>query len=249
MTDCEVLCADAPGLVSLHADDPDRLAAFAHAASCRGCARALREAERLHVVRAELGPSAAPVVALAGTAQAIGRELVRERRRRSGWAAIAAAVVTAILVGFAGHRGGSGPDRVVAFALAAAGVALSALSATIPVGALTGAAVAAGAAALIAGREGPLEAETGVWCVLAELACAGVVVWTGWLALRGGTTRHARSAVAAAAAAGALAGAGALQITCSAHESALHLLVFHAGGVVLAATLAALIWRPRVVGV
>jgi hypothetical protein len=51
--------------------------------------------------------------------------------------------------------------------------------------------------------------------------------------------------LAAAAAAGALAGDAALQVTCSAHGVGLHLLAFHAGGVVLAAAAASLLRRGR----
>jgi hypothetical protein len=245
MTDCERLREDAPGLLALPQGDPARAAAFAHAAGCPGCARALREAERLQAMLDALEPSALPVGALTRAAAAIEAELVRERRRRAGWGALAAAAATAVLVGLARHRAGTGLDWALAAALAAAGVALSALSVRLPLGVLGGAAVATGLAALLAGGEGQLQAEMGLHCLVTELACAGAVVWAGWMALRGGTTRPARRAVAAAAAAGALAGAGALQVTCGAHGVALHLLAFHAGGVVLAAAAAALLWRPR----
>jgi hypothetical protein len=250
MTACERLRAEAAGLAALPPDDPERAAAAAHAEGCPECARALRQAERLQAMLETLEPSALPVGALARAAQAIEDELIRERRRRSGWAALAAAAVTAVLAGVAHHRVGSGIDWGLAVALAVAGVALSAVSVRRPLAALGGAAVAAAAVVLLGGRQGGFETglafHAGLECLLTELASAGVVLWAGWMALRGGTTRPARAAVAAAAAAGALAGAAALQITCPAHTLGLHLLVYHAGGVVLAALAAsALVRRPR----
>jgi hypothetical protein len=257
MTDCERLRADAPGLAALPPDDPERAAAFAHAEGCPGCTRALHEAERLQAVLAAFAPPArrggarAPEpwaatspeadLAQAPVLRALEAELVHERRRRSAWAGLAAAAATVALVALARHRGGSGLDWTLAGLLAVAGAALAALAARLPWGALAGAAVAAGAAVVCAGHAGPAEVGTGVHCLLTELACAGVVLAAGWLALRGGTTRPARVALAAAAAAGALAGAAGLQVACSAHEIGLHLLAFHAGGVVLAAGLAALL--------
>lgn len=244
MTDCERLRRDAPGLVALPPDDPERAAAVAHASGCPGCADALRGAEQLQGLLGEAEPAGLEPGVLARAAAAIEEELVRERRRRSGWGALAAALVAAALLGLARHRGGSAADWTVAGLLVAVAVAVAALAARAPRAVLAVAAVAA-AAAVCAGAGGPIEAGTGVHCLLVELLGAGAVLWVGWMALRGGTTRPARAAVAAAAAAGALAGAGALQVTCGAHGVAAHLLAFHAGGVALAAVAATLLWPRR----
>jgi hypothetical protein len=245
MTTCERLRAEAAGLVALPPGDPEREAAFAHAAGCQGCARALRQAERLQALLAEAEPGALPPGAPARAARAIEEELVREGRRRSGWSAGMAALAAVLLLAVARHRGGSALDWCLFAGLGAAAAALAGLAARRPGAALAGALLSALAAAGLAGHAGPLEAEAGLHCVLSELVCAGAVVWAGWMALRGGTTVPARSAVAAGAATGGLAGAAALQVTCGSHGVAGHLLLFHAGGLVLAVALAALLWRPR----
>ena len=247
MTDCERIRAEAPGLMSLPAGDPERVAALAHAAAhCPRCEKALRQAERLQALLGDVQPAPLPAAALARAAQAIEDELRRERRRRSVWSAGAAAVLMALLVGLAPHRKGSAADWLVASGLALVALALSALSVRRPLVALAGGAAAALAAAVATGGPGPLEAEIGLHCLLTELAAAAAVVGAGWLALRGGATSPARWAVAAAAAAGALAGGAALEVTCPAHEALPHDLVFHLGGVLLAAGVASLLGRRRV---
>jgi hypothetical protein len=247
VTECERIRADAAGLAALPPDDPERAAAFAHAQGCPGCARALAEAARLQALLGEDEAPALPAGALARAAQAIEEELGREARRRSAWAAAAAAAVLAAVVGLARRRQAAPLDWGVAAALGGLAVALAALARGRPRTAL-GAALAAAFAAILAGGAGPVEAETGVHCLLTELAGATAVVVAGWLALRGSATRPARAAVAAAAAAGALAGAAGLQIACPAHELASHLVLFHAGGVLLAAVAAALLAGGRRVG-
>lgn len=64
-----------------------------------------------------------------------------------------------------------------------------------------------------------------------------------WLALRGGLTSIGLKFTVSAASAGALAGDAALHLTCQAHESLPHLLVFHVGGILLAAVVSSLVWR------
>lgn len=105
--------------------------------------------------------------------------------------------------------------------------------------------VAALAAAALSGARGPLAPALGAECLATELATAGLVVAAAWFALRGGTTVPATAAMAGAAGAGALAGDAALQLTCSAHGSAPHLLLFHVGGIVLALGVGATLWRRR----
>jgi len=245
MTICEQLRAEAPGLAALPPDDPERRLAWEHARSCEGCARALREAERLQAVLGAWSPEPISSATLSRAAAAIAVELSAERRRRSIFSAAAAGAFAAALVALARHRGGSALDWTTASLLAALAMVLAALSGRRPWLVLGGVLGVALAGALVEGRPGPLEAGAGVECLLWELVAATVVALAGWLALRGGTTAPPRSALAAAAAAGALAGDAALQVTCEAHAVGPHLLAFHVGGVLLAAGIASLVWRPR----
>lgn len=88
-------------------------------------------------------------------------------------------------------------------------------------------------AALAAAAPG-LFAAVGVHCLAFELlAAAGPVAA---VALAGGfSAQGPRWTAAALAASGALAGQVALHFSCPAHSAGLHLLVFHLGGVALAA--------------
>ncbi len=245
MTVCEQVRADAPGLAGLPRGDPERVAAWAHAAECDGCARALREAETLQAVLGEWQPAPVPMAVLDRVARTIEVELRREARRRSALSSGAAGVVMVGLVALSRRRAGSPIDWIAAAALAAAALALAALAGRRPSFTVAAAAAAALIAALFAGGPGPLEPDVGAECVLWELGSAAVVVGASWIALRGGTTSFTRSTLAAAAAAGALAGAAALQVVCGGHAFGPHLLAFHVGGVLLAAALAGLLWRPR----
>jgi hypothetical protein len=245
MTECERLRADAPGLAALPEADPERRAAWVHAGGCEGCARALREAERLQELLGGLHPEPLSALLLARASAAIDRELRRETRRRSTWTAGVAAALMALLLGLSQHRTGTGLDWVLLGCLAAAALVLAGLASRRPLPVVAAASAAAVAAALIGGGPGPLEAGIGFHCLLSELVTAGLVVTAGWLALRGGTSMLSRRVAAATAAAGSLAGEAVLQVTCGFHGFGAHLLVFHAGGVLLAAAGAALLWRPR----
>jgi hypothetical protein len=245
MTECERLRADAPGLAALPASDPERAAAWSHASGCVGCARALREAERLQALIAGWEPAPLPPSALARASLAIRDELQREARRRTIGSVAAACAALVLAVGLARTRSPAAGDWAVAAAVGALAVALAATARRRPLLVTAAAALAALSAALVLGGPGPLAASEGLRCLATELASAGAVVGAAWLALRGGTTSPARSAIAAAAAAGALAGDAALQITCEAHGAAPHLLAFHVGGVILAAAGASLLWRGR----
>jgi hypothetical protein len=83
----------------------------------------------------------------------------------------------------------------------------------------------------------------GTYCVVIEQLCAllpaAAVVWHA----RRGATLSAWS-LAQAAAAGALAGAAALHLSCPAHHATAHLWVFHVGGVIAAAAIAAALAKP-----
>jgi hypothetical protein len=247
VTACDRVRTGAPGLAALPPDDPERAAAWAHARGCSACARALREAERLQaLVGEEWRPAPVTAAALERASGAIRADLRRDARRRAAASVAAAAAAAVALAGIARERSPSPADWVLAAVLLALALVLAAAAGRKP-GIATG--VAAGGAAVAAaltGHAGPLAAAVGAECVAAELVAGGAVAGAAWLALRRGTGAPAPLAMAAAAAAGALAGGAALQLTCEAGASALHAVVFHAGGIVLAATIAAAVWRrPR----
>jgi hypothetical protein len=245
LIDCEHLRADAAGLAALPPGDPERVAARAHASGCAGCARALREAERLQelVAACELPPL--PAGALERATEAIVAELRREARLRAtaSIAAVCASMVALVGLTWGGAR--TAEDCAWAAILGALAVALAAVARRRSFLVVAAAVLAATIAAVAAGQPGPLAPWIGLHCLGAELASAAMVVGAAWLAIRGGTTTLARSAVAAAAAAGALAGDAALQVTCAAQGAIPHLLAFHVGGVLLAVLGASALWGAR----
>lgn len=245
MTALEHLGDEAAGIAALGPDDPQRLAAEAHAHGCPECARALVEGERVQALLAEAEPASLPDAAPGRAYEQIRGDLRREARRRRVGAVAAVCAAVLVLVGFARTRSGSGVDRAVAAVLWATAVVLAAGASRRPGLVVAGSVLAALAVGVISGGPGPLVASLGLHCVLSELGSAALVVGAVWLAVRGGDTSQARSSMAAAAAAGALAGDAALQVTCAAHGSMPHLLAFHAGGVLLAAACAGLLWRRR----
>jgi hypothetical protein len=88
---------------------------------------------------------------------------------------------------------------------------------------------------VLALSHGSLAFATGMKCVIHELVTAAVPLVA--LVLLRRTTGISRAGIAGIAASGALAGDAALHVSCPAASSAVHLLVFHVGGVALAAAL------------
>lgn len=239
----------AAGLAALPPDDPQRRAADAHAAGCAECARALREAERLQALLGEAAPEVGlvPPEWMARAAESIVADLRREERRR--WTAGSAAILASLLVfvGLARQRSRDGADWILAVVLGCGALALAATATRRALVAVGGALAAAFLGAGLLGGPGALGAAGGIDCVATEVAGAAAAVGATWLVLRAGATRPPLLGVAGLAAAGALAGDAALQLTCRAHASLPHLLLFHAGGVLVAAVAAAVAWRflPR----
>ncbi|WP_242344310.1 hypothetical protein [Anaeromyxobacter terrae] len=244
MTAHEHVSAGAPGLAALPPDDPERAAAWSHAEGCAECARALQEAERLHLLieRADRVPLSAG--ALERVSRAIVTELRREARRRTAGSIAAACVAVLMLVALARSRSGAIADWARAGLLLFLAAGLAAAARRRPLLVIGGSVVATFLAGLAAAGA-PIAGAPGPNCLVSELASAALVVGAVWLALRGGTTSPARSAIAGAAAAGALAGDAALQVTCGLQSEVPHLLAFHVGGVLLAAAGASLLWRRR----
>jgi hypothetical protein len=231
---CEELRRDAAGLAAMSAGDPERDAAFAHAAACPGCAAALREGERLVALLEALPAPAPDAAALSRAAAPVLEHLPPVRPglllpAAAGVAAFAAAVAS---------RPAPEPDWIAAAALAVAAAGIAALA---PRGIPALALAVAGSLlfAVAGGGAGPLSAAEGLKCLAVELATAAVPLVALLSVSRGGAASPAR--FAAAAAAGALAGQAALEIACHAPEAAAHLLAFHAGGVLVAAAMGALV--------
>ena len=243
MTPCERIRAEAPLLAALPPDDPEREAARSHASGCPDCARALHEAERLQALLSEAEAPPLPAGALERASLAISAELRHEGRLRALMSAAAAAGSFVAIAALARARSQAFVDWALAVALCAAALLLAAAARRRPLLAAGAALAAAAAGAVLLGSPGDLFPSTGVECLATELASAAAVVGAAWLALRGGTTSPARSAMAAAAAAGALAGDAALQVACPVRAAMPHLLAFHVGGVVVAAGGAGLLWR------
>ncbi|MFI5306929.1 MAG: zf-HC2 domain-containing protein [Polyangiales bacterium] len=96
------------------------------------------------------------------------------------------------------------------------------------------------ALALLAG-DGELAPAVGIKCLVHELATAALPL-VAWITLRRGR-ELTRPVLAGVAAAGAFAGAATLHLTCPHAHALPHVLVFHLGGVLVAAVLAALAAR------
>ena len=245
MTTCDRLRADAPGLAALRPDDPERIAAIEHASGCPACARALAEAGRLQALIAHYEAPPLPAGALQRAAREIRPRLRRDARRRLAGSVVALTASAVVFVAFARSRSPSVSDWALAAGLLLVAVLLVASASRRPRLATALAGLAVVAAATISGTPGPLAVGVGLECLATEVAAGGLTVAAVWLALRGGTTSPAASTIVATGAAGAVAGAAALQITCAAHTALPHVLVFHVGGLVIAAVGAGLLWRIR----
>jgi hypothetical protein len=237
--------ADRAGfLAALGKDDPERRAADEHARTCAPCAAALGEGQHLFALLGEATPIAPPTTAsLERAAAAIERESRLETRSFGmlRWVGAAALVVVWLLQLAYGKK-----------------IARDVSSVSISVGVLTlvliGVAVVrakeelfAGAIILVSGLFAAamwggsgLEARAGFECTGCELA-AGALSWLVVAALA--KHKHLtldRRMTMAIAAAGALASQAAQLLSCPVARTNPHLLVFHFGGVLLAAAFGAL---------
>jgi hypothetical protein len=250
---CAAVRGSAAGLASLPEDDEDRQEAYAHARSCRECARALTEGERTLALLDELPvPPAPSPELLRRVAAEIHLELEAARaipavpaprrvvRPIEPWPrrpiAVAAALVVvlafvALLVRYY-HR----PIAVsiwlqatVVAGLAAAGAALAILrrSAWVPAGIL-GVSIAF---ALLRGSPGGIGAHD---CTVLELIASGMTLAPIGILVALRRVPGGASTLAGLSAAGALAGQAALDVLCIGRGWMSHLLVFHTGGVLIA---------------
>lgn len=237
--------AEAAVLVSLPKDDPERVAAEAHAEGCASCRRALDESERLMrrlrgtEPRAHLhSPRMKPLLAL------IESELARERRTTLALSAVTGGGVAVSWIfqisldySTASTEAARVSVSLAVLVVAVVATVLSRLMRRIVLGLLV---ATSGLLALAAGRVAGLEPGIGAQCTLWEVVSAAIP-WTA-AALMGrrfpGT--FSRGQMMAIAASGALASQAAQHLTCPVWHDDAHLLIFHFGGVLLAMGLGAL---------
>jgi predicted anti-sigma-YlaC factor YlaD len=252
LSPCESLQSQAAALASLPATDPERIAAERHAADCGDCRPVLEEGRRL-IRMLEALPEPAPPApeVLRRAAEPILQELRRPphpaRWGNAVWNALPALSVVATWVVLLARQAGPvvGLIGIVSFAAVRASGALGWPSAAAILATSLGIAASQGWHEL----SGPLGGLTGFNCSKMELLVAVFPLVIALLAPRITGRAPSASVCAAAAAGGALVGQGALRLLCPLHDSAPHLLVFHVGGVLLAAGAGALasqipIFRP-----
>jgi hypothetical protein len=243
--DCESIREAAAGLAALPPDHPERAAAWEHARTCPVCARVVRESENLQVLLADVRPAPLPSAVLARVSGLV-HELRSGDRRRIIWSALAACAVTLLLSVFARQRSAAVQDWILAALLCSTAAVLVVATRRFSLSVAAGAAGAAALAAGVSGRAGAIEVGQGLHCMALEIAAACAVVAAGWLAARRGLTSIGRGFIIGTAGAGALAADAALHLTCRALASLPHLLVFHLGGIILAAMLAGAAWQVAV---
>jgi len=234
--------ADRADLVAgLPDDDPERRVAEQHAEHCAACRLALAESRALmRLLDLARAPVELPAGALERAVASIERELRLESRKR---AFVPAAFVLGawVLETFIAKKIDTDPYAVATSMCVALIAALIAGWNRRGVGATVLVVFASGVFALAMGSVPMLAPAIGVKCMLLELVAASLP----WLALRrlAGPVRP-RWEASAVAAAGALAGHASLHLSCRVAHADAHLLVFHFGGVVLAAVLGA-VATPR----
>lgn len=233
-------------VAALSKDDDERRQAEEHARSCAACRNALDEGMRIVALLEEALPLPPPTPeALARAARAIEIETSNERRSR-GWLkwAIGAGVVGSWVFQIAC---GIGMPMDLAPGTVAVSIAVVALAVTtllflqtrkeFAVGALV---ATSGLLVYVAQAVPGLEPGFGIHCTMYELAAAAIPWVVAIAAARRAGVGLDRWNLSAVAAGGALASQAAQHVTCPVHHADAHLLVFHLGGVLLAATLGAL---------
>lgn len=250
---------DAAGIVMLAPTDPERRDAEAHAAACVRCRRALDSASRTLALLEALPPPPAPSAsALARVSDLIAREMEQEARdpllrpkalpppvpRSVALAAAAAVVVSfSLLVGLSRAPSHDASEWAVGVALVACAALAVAFGKRLGALAVPGLAVASvGAIAWVASIASPgatpdgyaLDAAVGAHCATLELLAAALPFAVASFAATRARVRPSASWLAFVAAAGGVAGQGAMAVACPSREALLHLVVFHAGAVVLA---------------
>ena len=244
MSACDERRLDAAGTASLPEGDPEREAYLAHARGCPGCLQAFRAGEKL-MRMIEASPLPLPSrEALERASAAIAAELRETKARaqaRPGWIwPAAAAAVAAFCVPVLLERQLQREGLAAAVLVLVAATLLAGTAGALRAGALVTLAASAGFALAAGGVPvGLLSAPPhlgGIDCAGTELLAAALPLLAAtWMFRRRPPPEPQLGALATAAAAGALAGQAALHLTCSGNHSAVHLWLFHVGGVAAAA--------------
>jgi len=256
MWTCREITALATDYSEGHLGATDRARFETHIAGCDGCATFVRQLERTAKAVGALPepelPMALRVELLArfddwagqrASSAASAKATEGVRGRFVAVSLVATLATVGLLVALGRHPSRSPADWAIALALTGVAATLAALAHRATLRHVATAVSAVLATSLLAGSRGPLEIATGLECLLTVLAAAGGVTGTAWFVLRRGPAALVRSAVGSLAVAGAMAGVAALQLTCGAHTSVAHLLVFHVGG--LLAVAATVFLGPR----
>ena len=229
--------ADRAGFIaSLPDEDPERIAALRHAEQCTPCRDALLEGEQLmRVIDGARELAALPAASAERVTRAVEDDMRLDAIRHALWPGALVVMAFALELGMARHsdRDPGAMGRAMVVAVIAIGLATWNRG---KVAAVLAAVATSAVFAMTASSVSLLAPATGVECMLLELLAASLP----WIAFRqvAGPWR-AKWASAAVAAAGALGGHAVLHLTCPAAHADAHLFVFHVGGVVLAALLAA----------
>ncbi|HVZ71322.1 MAG TPA: hypothetical protein VHJ20_03015 [Polyangia bacterium] len=244
MSETPHISADAMALAALEPRDPERVAATRHARSCTGCAQALRNAEDLLKHLAALPEEKPPS---AGVLRDIAGPVVRNLSLRAVPSALIAGVLACVWTGLvltARHRLGGGPALAGSAALLACAAASVFLVRRLGGAATVATMIASTLMVALAWQETGAFTPDGLMCLLTEVEVGAIpfVILLGVFLRR--RTLDLTAPLVSVAAAGALAGQAALHLTCPGRGAGLHLLAFHAGGVV--ATIAAAAAAARV---
>jgi hypothetical protein len=241
----EHVASEAAFLASLPEDDPERLAAEAHAEGCSSCRSALDEGacliQRLANARLPPPPHLERLMASAALVEA---ELVRERRNVVALSAVVGGSVALSWIfqlSLDLSTASSAPARV-ALSL---GVLLVAVIATLFARfhrrfVLAALIVTSALFARVAGSVAGLEPVIGAQCTLWEVTSAAIPWTVAVLVARRSPRAFRRAEMTAIAGGGALASQAAQHLTCPVWHDDAHLFIFHVGGVLLAMLLGAL---------
>jgi hypothetical protein len=155
------------------------------------------------------------------------------------WAAAAVVVAWGLELAIAKKLAHDGGSIAISVSWAVAAAALASLAADRPRSAVGGAVIASLALVAVAwGSDTGLYAALGIKCAVLELVAACIPFGVAVAAARRAGAPIEPWRASALAAAGAMAGHAALHLSCKVPHEGPHLLLFHFGGVLLAAVLA-----------
>lgn len=224
-------------IASLPDGDPERTAAFDHAKQCAPCRTALSDGDQLmRMIDASREATELPTASVERVVGAIEGELRRDSIREAAWPAGLVVAAFVLEIALARHLRTDSRSFGAALTVAGLAVALAGLNRR-RLSVVLGAVAASAVFASSMGSASEFVPAVGVECTLLELFAA-LLPWIAFRRVAG--PWRSRSAASAVAAAGALSGHAALHLTCPVAHGDAHLLVFHLGGVVLAAILGAL---------